>query len=91
MNCATAFLKYLSKWVLDNCSEEMKFVEKRIDNTCSNRLQQIITASPEMLTYHEAVEILRKVPNPNEHLILTSAIVIFLLKEKIIIFHFNAN
>ncbi|ESW06240.1 hypothetical protein PHAVU_010G030800 [Phaseolus vulgaris] len=60
MNCATAFLKYLSKWVLDNCSEEMKFVEKRIDNTCSNRLQQIITASPEMLTYHEAVEILRK-------------------------------
>ncbi|KAL9303429.1 hypothetical protein ACSQ67_020692 [Phaseolus vulgaris] len=30
MNCATAFLKYLSKWVLDNCSEEMKFVEKEL-------------------------------------------------------------
>ncbi|XP_017411867.1 asparagine--tRNA ligase, cytoplasmic 2-like isoform X2 [Vigna angularis] len=60
MNCASDFFKYLCNWVLENCSQEMEFVRKRIDTTCSNRLKQIITGSPKKLTYHEAIEALRK-------------------------------
>lgn len=61
MNCANDLFKYLCNWVLEHCSEEMNFVAKRIDTTCVNRLQQIIAGSPKMLTYHEAIEILKKV------------------------------
>ncbi|XP_027906711.1 asparagine--tRNA ligase, cytoplasmic 2 isoform X2 [Vigna unguiculata] len=60
MNCANDLFKYLCNWVLEHCSEEMNFVAKRIDTTCVNRLQQIIAGSPKMLTYHEAIEILKK-------------------------------
>lgn len=61
MNCANDFFKYLCNWVLVHCSEEMTFVAKRIDNTCMNRLRQIISGSPEMMTYHKAIDVLRKV------------------------------
>ncbi|CAL0329538.1 unnamed protein product [Lupinus luteus] len=61
MNCANDFLKYLCKRVLENCSEDLKFVAKRIDNACFDRLQQIVSVSPEMLSYNEAIDVLRKV------------------------------
>ncbi|OIW17646.1 hypothetical protein TanjilG_28996 [Lupinus angustifolius] len=61
MNCANDFLKYLCKRVLENCSEDLKFIAKRIDNACIDRLQQIVSVSPEMLSYNEAIDVLRKV------------------------------
>ncbi|KAE9600820.1 putative asparagine--tRNA ligase [Lupinus albus] len=61
MNCANDFVKYLCKRVLENCSQDLKFVAKRIDNTCIDRLQQIVSVSPEMLSYNEAIDVLRKV------------------------------
>nr|KYP53286.1 Asparaginyl-tRNA synthetase, cytoplasmic 2 [Cajanus cajan] len=60
MNCANDFFKYLCKWILEKCSEDMEFVAKRIDKTCINRLQQIISDSPEIMPYNEAIDILRK-------------------------------
>lgn len=66
MNCANDFFKYLCKWVLEHCSEDMNFVAKRIDNTCKNRLQQIISGSPEMISYHEAMDAIRKLSTQAE-------------------------
>lgn len=63
MNCANDFFKCLCKWVLENCSEDLNFVTKRIDNTCINRFQQIISGSPEMMSYSEAIDVLRTVPH----------------------------
>ncbi|KAL2319463.1 hypothetical protein Fmac_028432 [Flemingia macrophylla] len=60
MNCANDFFKYLCKWILENCSEDMKFVSKRIDSTSTNRLQQIVSGSAEIMTYSEAKDVLRK-------------------------------
>ncbi|RDX80328.1 Asparagine--tRNA ligase, cytoplasmic 2, partial [Mucuna pruriens] len=60
MNCANDFFKYLCKWVLEHCSEDLKFVAKRIDATCINRLQQVISGSPETIPYHKAIDVLRK-------------------------------
>ncbi|XP_027336132.1 asparagine--tRNA ligase, cytoplasmic 2 [Abrus precatorius] len=60
MNCANDLFKYLCKWVLENCSEDMNFVSERINKDCINRLQQIVSGSPETMSYNEAIDVLRK-------------------------------
>lgn len=61
MSCADDFFKFLCKWVLENCSEDMKFVLKRMDNTSINRLNSVISASAsERISYTEALDILKK-------------------------------
>ncbi|XP_061370919.1 asparagine--tRNA ligase, cytoplasmic 2 [Gastrolobium bilobum] len=78
MNCANDFFKYLCTWVFENCFEDMKFVAKRIDHNCINRLMEITSGSPEMMTYNEAIDVLRKVEdkkfetNPESGVVLTS-------------------
>jgi aspartyl/asparaginyl-tRNA synthetase len=61
MNCANDLFKYLCKWVMENCSDDLKFVGKRIDNTCIDRLRQIISDSPEIISYNEALDVFIKV------------------------------
>ncbi|XWS36619.1 hypothetical protein CRYUN_Cryun20dG0100300 [Craigia yunnanensis] len=61
MKCAEDYFKFLCRWILDNCSEDMKFVSKRIDKTVTHRLEYMISSSHEKITYREAVEILGKV------------------------------
>ncbi|CAL5195422.1 unnamed protein product [Lathyrus oleraceus] len=60
MNCANDLFKHLCKWVLENHSDDVKFVGKRIDNTCIERLRQIISGSPQLISYNEALDVLRK-------------------------------
>ncbi|XP_027337050.1 asparagine--tRNA ligase, cytoplasmic 2-like [Abrus precatorius] len=57
MNCANDLFKYLCKWVLENCSEDMNFVSERINKDCINRLQQIISGSPKTMSYNEAIDL----------------------------------
>ncbi|XVF32084.1 hypothetical protein REPUB_Repub17cG0051500 [Reevesia pubescens] len=61
MKCADDYFKFLCRWILDYCSEDMKFVLKRIDKTVAHRLEYMISSSYEKISYREAVEILRKV------------------------------
>ncbi|XP_040953781.1 asparagine--tRNA ligase, cytoplasmic 2-like, partial [Gossypium hirsutum] len=63
MKCAEDYFKFLCKWILDNCPEDMKFVSKRIDKTITLRLEYMTTSSYDKISYREAVEILRKVPD----------------------------
>lgn len=61
MTCADDFFKFLCTWVLENCSEDMKFVQKRMDNTSINRLQSVMsTSSCARISYAEALDILKK-------------------------------
>ncbi|KAE8685862.1 hypothetical protein F3Y22_tig00111088pilonHSYRG00035 [Hibiscus syriacus] len=53
----------LHLWILVNCSEDMKFVSRRIDKTITHRLEYMTTSSFDKISYREAVEILRKVPD----------------------------
>ncbi|KAE8708102.1 putative Receptor-like protein kinase-related family protein [Hibiscus syriacus] len=39
MKCAEDCFKFLCRWILDNCSQDMKFVSKRIDKTVVHRLE----------------------------------------------------
>ncbi|KAL4326046.1 hypothetical protein GQ457_11G003900 [Hibiscus cannabinus] len=61
MKCAEDCFKFLCRWILDHCSQDMKFVSKRIDKTVVHRLEYMISCSYEKISYREAVEILRKV------------------------------
>ncbi|GAB2282413.1 hypothetical protein Dimus_016958 [Dionaea muscipula] len=61
VSCAIDFLKFLCKWVLESCSEDMKFVLKRMDNTVADRLQSVISADFGKISYTEAVDVLRQV------------------------------
>ncbi|KAF5446471.1 hypothetical protein F2P56_032099 [Juglans regia] len=61
MSCADDFFKFLCKWVLDNCPKDMKFVSKRIDKTCMDQLQSLISGKVEKISYAEAVDVLGKV------------------------------
>ena len=61
MNCADDLVKFLSKWVLEHCMDDMKFVQKRIDKNSIHRLESIMSCSFEKVSYTTAIEILEKV------------------------------
>lgn len=61
MNCADDFLKFVSKWVLENCLEDLKFLSKRVDPTIVDRLQLLTSSSFQRISYAEAVEVLKQV------------------------------
>lgn len=72
MSCADDFFKFLCKWVLDNCPEDMIFVSKRIDKTCIDRLQSIVYSKVEKITYTEVVDVLGKVYHTKSSLDISS-------------------
>ncbi|XP_068325487.1 asparagine--tRNA ligase, cytoplasmic 2-like [Pyrus communis] len=61
INCAGDFFKSLCKWVVENCSEDMKFLSERIDKTRTERLQSMVLSTFERVSYTEALDALKKV------------------------------
>ncbi len=60
MDLAEAFLKYIFKYVLEKCPEDMEFFNQRIDNTVLATAENIINNQFERLTYTEAIKLLEK-------------------------------
>jgi len=78
MDLAEDFLKYVIQFVLDNCKEDIDFLDKRAsdeekmkkqeersDRTLIERLHDVIENDFERVTYTEAIEILRN-SKPNK-------------------------
>jgi len=59
MDLAEDMLKYLVRYALDNCFDDLEFLNKMYDNELITRLKSVIDNSFERLTYTEAVEILQ--------------------------------
>ena len=59
-NLAEEFLKYVFKYVLDNCSEDMEFFNKWIDKSILATADNIINNEFARITYTEAVSLLEK-------------------------------
>ena len=59
MDLAEAFLKDVTKDVLDSCPEDMAFFNQRIDDTVLETLTNIVEQPFERMTYTEAVDILQ--------------------------------
>ncbi len=59
MDLAEEFLKYLVQYALDNCAEDLQFLNDMYDKELLNRLQFVVSNDFQRLTYTEAVEILQ--------------------------------
>ena len=60
MNLAEDFIKHLVKYALDNCYDDVKFLNDRYDNELIERLQGVISTEFVRLEYTEGIKILEK-------------------------------
>ncbi len=60
MVLAENMVKYIISYVLENAPEEMEFFNKFIDDTLLDRLYNVVNSSFGVVTYTEAVDILKK-------------------------------
>ena len=60
MDLAEDFLKYLVQYALDNCMDDLEFLNKMFDKELIDRLKSIISVKYERLTYTKAIEILEQ-------------------------------
>jgi asparaginyl-tRNA synthetase len=59
MNLVEDFLKYLINYCLQNCADDLEFLNKMYDNELIERLKSVVAAPFERLTYTSAIEILK--------------------------------
>ncbi len=59
MDLAEDFLKFLVKYALEHCKDDLEFLNKMYDNELIDRLNAITEVKYERLTYTKAIEILK--------------------------------
>ena len=59
MNLAEELLKYLIKYALDNCKDDLEFLNNLYDKELLNRLTSVAGSIFKRLTYTEAVDVLK--------------------------------
>ena len=60
MELAEAFVKYLVQYALDNCMDDLRFLNDKYDDGLIERMQGVLGIPFERVTYTQAVEILEK-------------------------------
>ncbi len=60
MDLAEDFLKYLFRYALEECADDMAFFNQRIDPQVISTLESVVKAQFERLPYSEAISILQK-------------------------------
>jgi len=58
MDLAEDFLKYLIRYALEQCTDDLEFLNKMYDNELIDRLKFVLENTFERLTYTRAIEIL---------------------------------
>jgi asparaginyl-tRNA synthetase len=66
-NLAEEFLKYIFKYVLDNCLEDLELFNKFVDNSVLATAENIINNEFQRITYTEAVSLLEKASKKFEY------------------------
>ncbi len=60
MNIMEGMLKYVVKYVLDNCKDEMAFFDKFIENGLIDKLNKLVVSEFTRISHHDVIEILQK-------------------------------
>ena len=60
MELAEEFVKYLVQYALDNCADDLRFLNDKYDDGLLERLRSVLGIPFERVTYTQAVEILEK-------------------------------
>jgi asparaginyl-tRNA synthetase len=64
---AEEFVKYIVKYVMEHCAEDIEFFNKWIDKTLKERLNQIVNTKFKTITYTEAIKLLEKADQKFEY------------------------
>lgn len=64
MDLAEDFLKYILKYLLENCREDMEFFDKWVEKGIITSLEKVIKSDFARITYSDAVEELQKADIP---------------------------
>lgn len=60
MDLAEDFIKYCVRWALDNCKDDLEFLNKMIDKTLLERLHSVVAEEFVRLPYTEGIKILEE-------------------------------
>ena len=60
MDIMEDMLKYVVKYVLDNCGDEMQFLDKFVENGLINKLNNLINSNFVRVTHEEVIRILKE-------------------------------
>ncbi len=60
MDLEEDFIKYCVRWALDNCQDDLEFLNKMIDKTLLERLNHVVNEDFVRLPYTEGINILEK-------------------------------
>jgi asparaginyl-tRNA synthetase len=60
MEIMEEMLKYVVKYVLDNCQSEMKFLDKFVENGLIEKLEKLVSSKFTKITHKETIDILKK-------------------------------
>lgn len=60
MGIEEEFIKHCVQWALDNCKDDLEFLNKMIDKTLLTRLQSVVNGSFVRLDYSEGIKILEE-------------------------------
>ena len=60
MDLEEEFIKYCVKWALDNCRDDLEFLNKMIDNGLIERLKSVVETDFVRLPYTEGIKLLEK-------------------------------
>ena len=60
MGIEEEFIKYCVQWALDNCKDDLEFLNKMIDKALLTRLQSVVNGSFVRLDYSEGIKILEE-------------------------------
>ena len=60
MDLEEDFIKYCVKWALDNCRDDLEFLNQFVDKTLIQRLEGVLKETFVRLTYTKGVEILQE-------------------------------
>lgn len=60
MDLAEDFIKYCVRWALNNCSDDLEFLNKMVDKTLLERLHFVVEHDFKRLTYTEGIKILEE-------------------------------
>lgn len=63
MDLAEDFIKYCVRWALENCKDDLDFLNQRIDKTLLERLHFVVEHDFVRLTYTEGINILQEAVN----------------------------
>jgi asparaginyl-tRNA synthetase len=66
MECAESYIRYCTKYALEQCKEDLEFFDQLIEKGLIQRLEGVANTSFAHLTYTKAIEILLKAPKTFE-------------------------